>query len=141
MARMADIVRPTSAVITGIGHSHMEGLQSLSDIANEKRDIFKFFKEDNIGIINGDQPILATISYTHPIVKFGCKTTNQVQARKIQPNNTTTHFVLKLYKDRYKITLDTNHNGRVLNAIAASTAAYMLAIPNETIVDTCSQGA
>ena len=134
MARMADIVRPTSAVITGIGHSHMEGLGSLSDIANEKRDIFKFFKEDNIGIINGDQPILATISYTHPIVKFGCKTTNQVQARKIQPNNTTTHFVLKLYKDRYKITLDTNHNGRVLNAIAASTAAYMLAIPNETIV-------
>ena len=134
MARMADIVRPTSAVITSIGHSHMEGLGSLSDIANEKRDIFKFFKEDNIGIINGDQPILATISYTHPIVKFGCKTTNQVQARKIQPNNTTTHFVLKLYKDRYKITLDTNHNGRVLNAIAAATAAYMLAIPNETIV-------
>ena len=45
MARMADIVRPTSAVITSIGHSHMEGLGSLADIANEKRDIFKFFKK------------------------------------------------------------------------------------------------
>ena len=134
MARMAEIVKPTSGIITSIGHSHMEGLGSLNDIANEKRDIFKYFKVDNIGIINGDFPILATISYPHPIVKFGSKTTNQVQARKIQPNNTTTHFILKLYKERLKIVLDTNHLGRVNNALAAAAAAYLLNIPSETIV-------
>ena len=105
MARMASLVQPTSAIITSIGHSHMEGLGSLADIANEKRDIFKYFKEHNIGIINGDTPILATVSYNHPVVKFGCKTTNQVQARKIQTNNTHTHFILKLYKERHKIVL------------------------------------
>ena len=33
----------------------MEGLGSIVDIAAEKRDIFSLFKEDNIGIINGDQ--------------------------------------------------------------------------------------
>ena len=113
MARMAALVKPTTAIITAIGHSHMEGLGSLTDIAAEKREIFKYFKESNIGIINGDMPILANISYNHPIVKFGCKTTNQVQARKIQSNNTHTHFILKLYKDRFKIILDTNHSGRV----------------------------
>ena len=134
MARMADVVRPTTAIITSIGHSHMEGLGSLVDIANEKRDIFKYFKEDNIGIINGDQPILATISYTHPIVKFGCKTTNQVQGRKIQSNNLHTYFVLKLYKERYKIILDTNHSGRVNNALACASAAYMLNVPHDIIV-------
>lgn len=134
MALMAEIVQPTTAIITSIGHSHMEGLGSLADIANEKRDIFKFFKEDNIGIIHGDQPILASIAYTHPIVKFGCKTTNQVQGRKIQTNNAHTHFMLKLYKDRYKITLDTNHSGRVTNALAAAAAAYLLNIPAQTIV-------
>ncbi|MBA3953897.1 UDP-N-acetylmuramoyl-tripeptide--D-alanyl-D-alanine ligase [Candidatus Dependentiae bacterium] len=134
MARMAAIVRPTTGIITSIGHSHMEGLGSLADIANEKRDIFKYFKEDNIGIINGDQPVLATISYMHPIVKFGCKTTNQVQARKIQANNLNSYFMLKLYKERYKIMLDTNHAGRVINALAASAAAYLLNIPHDTIV-------
>ncbi len=134
MARMAALVQPTTAIITAIGHSHMEGLGSLADIASEKREIFKYFKEDNIGIINGDLPILANISYNHPIVKFGCKTTNQVQARKIQSNNTHTHFILKLYKDRYKIILDTNHSGRVINALASSAAAYLLNIPAETIV-------
>lgn len=134
MGRMAAIVQPTTAIITAIGHSHMEGLGSLNDIAGEKREIFKYFKENNIGIINGDLSILANISYNHPIVKFGCKTTNQVQARKIQSNNTHTHFVLKLYKDRFKIILDTNHSGRIFNALASAAAGYLLTIPSETIV-------
>lgn len=134
MARMSEIVRPTIAVITTIAHSHMEGLGSLADIAHEKRDIFKFFKPDNIGVIHGDMPILAQISYTHPIVKFGCKTTNQIQARKIQANNATTQLVLKLYKDKFRLTLDTNHMGRVINALAASAVAHLLAIPSAVII-------
>ncbi len=134
MAQMADIARPTTAIITSIGHSHMEGLGSLTDITNEKRDIFKYFKEDNIGVINGDQTILSQISYNHPLIRFGCKTTNQIQARKIQTNNDHTTFLLKLYKERHMISLDTNHAGRVLNALAATAAGYLLSIPSKTIV-------
>lgn len=135
MAKMADVIRPTSAVITAIGHSNMEGLGSILDIANEKKDIFKFFKESNIGIINGDQTILSNISYKHPTVKFGCKTTNQVQARKIQTGNANTHFVLKFYKDRYKISLNTNHIGGVMNSLAAAAAAYLVGVPNDIIME------
>lgn len=135
MSKMADIIRPTSAVITSIGHSNMEGLGSILDIANEKKDIFKFFKESNIGIVNGDQAILANISYKHPTVKFGCKTTNQVQARKIQTGNTNTHFVLKFYKDKYKISLNTNHIGGVMNSLAAAAAGYLVGISNDTIME------
>ena len=134
MAHMAELARPTTAVVTSVGHSHMEGLGSLTDIANEKREIFKYFKEDNIGIINGDILILSQISYAHPLVRFGCKTTNQIQARKIQSNNTTTTFLLKLYKERHIITLDTGHSGRVFNALAASAVGYLLSIPSETII-------
>jgi UDP-N-acetylmuramoyl-tripeptide--D-alanyl-D-alanine ligase len=134
MARMAEIAQPTIAVITSIGHCHMEGLGSLTDIANEKRDIFKFFKADNIGIIHGDMPILANISYTHPIVKFGCKTTNQVQARKVQANTASTQFMLKLYKEKHRITLDTNHIGRVINALACASVAYLLNIKPAIII-------
>ncbi len=134
MAKMAEIIRPTNAIITVIGHSNMEGLGSINDIANEKKDIFKYFKESDIGIINGDQTILSNISYKHPIVKFGCKTTNQVQARKMQSNNFSTHFILKLYKDKYKISLNTNHIGAVMNSLAAAAAAYLLGISNDKII-------
>lgn len=134
MARMADLARPTIGIITSIGHSHMEGLGSLADIANEKRDIFKNFKEDNIGIINGDQIILSQIAYRHPILRFGSKTTNQIQARKIQSNNTTTTFVLKLYKEKHNVVLDTSHSGRVMNALAAAAVGYLINVPAQTII-------
>jgi len=135
MSKMAEVIRPTSAVITSIGHSNMEGLGSIVDIANEKKDIFKFFKESNIGIINGDQTILSTISYKHPTVKFGCKTTNQVQARKIQTGSANTHFVLKFYKDRFKISLNTNHIGGIMNALAAAAASYLVGISTDIIME------
>lgn len=134
MARMAELIRPTTAIITTIGHSHMEGLGSISDIASEKRDIFKYFKEDSIGIINGDQPLLATIAYTHPIIKFGCKMTNQLQARKIQAHGAQTHLVFKLYRERFKITMPTNHSGPVMNGLAAAAAAHVIGISSDIIV-------
>ena len=134
MLRMAQIVKPTSAVITTIGHSHSEGIGSIHDIAIEKCALFSQFKPDNIGIINGDIPLLATTSYNHPILKFGCKTTNQVQARKIQTHGFNTSFLLKLYQEKHVITLTSNHSGRVTNALAAAAAAYQLGIKSSIIV-------
>lgn len=134
MAQLVSILRPTTAVITYIGHSHMEGLGSLTDIAQEKRDIFKYFGDDSIGIVNGDQAILANVGYTHPVIKFGSKTINQVQARKIHVGNNQITFILKLYKDKIPVTLNNTNIGRVFNCLAAATAAYVLGIPKESIV-------
>jgi UDP-N-acetylmuramoyl-tripeptide--D-alanyl-D-alanine ligase len=134
MAQLADLVRPTTAVITAIGHCHMEGLGSIVDIAAEKRQIFKFFKEDSIGIINGDNPLLANVAYKHPVIKFGSKTTNQVQARKINIEGTITQFVLKLYGQKYNVTLKKNHSGVVFNTLAATAVAYLLNVPIKTIL-------
>lgn len=139
MEQMSSIAQPTIAAITTIGHSHMEGLGSLVDIAQEKRSIFKFFKQHNIGIVNGDQEILSNISYFHPIVKFGSKTTNQVQARKVQLVNNKIEFVLKIYKDRYNVSLNTCNKSQINNILAASAIAYMLNIPNDIIVDGVSK--
>lgn len=136
MANMVSILKPTNAVITVIGHSHMEGLGSVQDIALEKRDIFKFFKEDSIGIINGDQPLLAQVSYSHPIIRFGSKTMNQIQARKIRIENGYIHYTLKIYGNKYNIILPTSHLGSVNNSLAAVAAAYLLDIPEHIIVET-----
>lgn len=134
MKQLVDIIRPTIGLITCVGHSHMAGVGSLLDVAVEKRDIFAFFKEDNIGIINGDQTILARIGYIHPVVKFGSKTTNQIQARKVRIGGTQTTFVLKMYREKFDITLKSNHEGMVFNALAAAAVGCMLNIPKEHIV-------
>lgn len=139
MAQLTELVQPTIAVITAIGHSHMEGLGSIADIAAEKRDIFKCLKEDGIGIIDGDQPLLSAVSYTHPIIRFGKKMINQVQARKIQVNQNIVKFQLKLYNERFAITLETENPARIYNVLAAATVAYVLNIPMNTIVQGVQQ--
>ncbi|MFI5333385.1 MAG: UDP-N-acetylmuramoyl-tripeptide--D-alanyl-D-alanine ligase [Candidatus Babeliales bacterium] len=134
MAELARMVKPTTAIITNIGHTHMEGLGSLADIATEKRDLFKFFTEESIGIINGDQPVLAQVGYIHPVIKFGTKTTNQIQARKIQTKTDRITFVLKIYKEKFTIEINNVHSGAIFNALAATVAAHMLGIPNDVII-------
>lgn len=134
MNMLVEMVKPTIGLITAVGHSHMEGLGSMVDVAAEKREIFKFFKENNIGIINGDQAPLAQIGYSHPVIKFGSKITNQIQARKIRIVGSQINFVLKIYKKKYNITLNSNHSGAVFNSLAAISVGCLLNIPNETLI-------
>lgn len=135
MAALVDVVRPTNALITIIGHQHMDGLGSLNDIALEKREIFKYFTEESIGIINGDQAILSDVSYSHPVIRIGCKTTNQIQARKIRMVNSSVQFVLKMYGKKYSVTIPKPHTGAVANALAAAAIARLLDIPDEVIIE------
>jgi UDP-N-acetylmuramoyl-tripeptide--D-alanyl-D-alanine ligase len=133
MAQLVALARPDIGVITNVGHAHMEGLGSLQDIAIEKRDVFKLFTEKHIGIVNGDQPLLAHVAYMHPVVKFGTKTVNQVQARKIHVSSKNISFILKLYKQKFPISLAQTHEGAIFNSLAAASVAYLLDIPAEVI--------
>ncbi len=134
MEQRVAMLQPTTGVITSIAHSHLAGLGSLYDIAAEKRLLFSQFKTDNIGIINGDISILSSISYPHPVIRFGFKTTNQVQARKVQIHGNTSRFVLKLYGRRYQITAPTGHTGHISNMLACAATCCFLGISDEDIV-------
>lgn len=139
MANIANLLKPSIGVITGIGHSHMEGLGTLYDISSEKRNVFKAFKESNIGIINGDSQYLTNVGYSHPVIKFGTKTTNQIQARKIKINEDGIDLVLKIYNKKFNVHLNTLHEGLVYNCMAAAAVAYVLNIPNEVIISGISK--
>ncbi len=130
----ARILRPNFAIITCVGHSHLEGLGCIAGVAQEKRAIFKYFSENDIGIINGDQPLLANIGYTHPVVKFGYKTTNQVQARKVRVNDNHIRATFKIYHQKFELEVPHVHRGLLSNTLAASAAAFLLGIPPLTIV-------
>jgi len=134
MSELVDILKPTISLITCVGHSHMEGLGSLADIAAEKRQVFKYFTNESIGVVNGDQPILSDVGYDHPVIKFGSKTTNQIQARKINIGNGKISFVIKIYNKKYSAAIEGTHAGMVYNAIAAASVAYLLNVSDANIV-------
>lgn len=134
MFHLVQALRPTTAVITGVGHSHLQGLGSIEDAAYEMRQIFGSLDTSGVGVIYGDQPLLARAAYTHPVIKFGAKTTNQVQARKVQVYENATSFVLKMYGDKFQISLEGSHEGRVHNTLAAAAVARLFEIPMEVII-------
>ncbi len=136
MARMADIVRPTLAIITYIGHSHMLGLGSCADIAAEKREIFSYFKQDSIGIIQGDQAVLTGVAYNHPIIKFGKKMSHQVQLRKVVVHDDHISCTLKIYHEKFSVTVPTTNMGFLNCMLAATAAAHVLGISHQVIIDT-----
>jgi UDP-N-acetylmuramyl pentapeptide synthase len=111
----------------------------MADVAAEKRSLFKYFTSENIGIINGDQQLLAGVGYPHPIVKFGFKTTNQVQARKVRVHDDHLSLVLKIYREKCIVNIPHIHSGLLNNILAASAAAYLLGIPTRTIVAAAEQ--
>jgi len=134
MECLVTILKPTTSVITCVGHAHMEGLGSLADIASEKRKVFTHFTHESIGVVNGDQPVLADVGYNHPVIKFGSKTTNQVQARKITVSDGKINFVMKIYNKKYTVILDSAHAGAVYNALAASVVGHLLQVPDTDII-------
>jgi len=134
MAQLADLIRPTIGVVTNIGHQHMDAFGSLSDIAFEKRQIFSFFSEKDVGIILGNEPLLLGVSYPHPVIRFGTKTINHIQARKIKRSDDLIEFILKVYNEKHNIVLKSTHEGDIFNSLAAVTVGFLLKIPIQTII-------
>lgn len=134
MKKLVELLQPTCAVITHVGHSHILGLGNIASIAREKRDIFSLFGEKNIGIVNGDQVILNNISYSHPVIKFGLKKKNHIQGKKITIVNNAISFLLKIYKKQYVVMLQSCNKARVYNALAAITVGKVLGIPDEVLI-------
>lgn len=134
MRVIAEVTRPSLALIDGISHHNIDSLGSLADIATEQRSIFSFFSELQVGLINGDQPVLASVSYAHPVIKFGFKTANQIQARKIKTQDTTTSFVLKIYRQKYEVILPTLNRDIILATLAMVAVAKLLEIPDKKVL-------
>ena len=84
---------------------------------------------------------MANVGYAHPVIKFGSKTTNQIQARKINVADEHISFVLKIYKQKYNIQLKRAHTGAVFNALAAVSITHFLGIDNNIIVKGIQQSA
>ena len=138
MELKADILRPTIAIITTVSCSHIKYFGNLNNIGVEKRQIFKNLGGSGVGIIPGDLPLLDNVCYGHPTARFGFKTKNSVQARKIkvvfdENGKMFTTFTLKWYGQKAPIKFNSIHRGMVANALAASTVAYFLHVPIEAL--------
>ena len=63
---LAGLVEPDMALITNIGDAHIENLGSRENIFKAKCEILPHLKPNGLVIVNGDDPMLATLQGTLP---------------------------------------------------------------------------
>lgn len=135
MEELTDLLRPTIGVITYISNAHGQGLGDLAQITKEKLKIFSLFKSNNVGIINGDQDLFKEFYFDFPVITFGLKTKNNIQARMIKNHKDfNTKFNLKIHSKKYPIVAPFNHLGLINNVLAATAVAEFLEIDHKFII-------
>ena len=85
MVRLAEMVRPTMALYTVIGHAHLEFLKSRAGILAEKSVMNAYLPENGIIIANGDDDLLAEMTCDRKKLTFGLGEGCDVRAVDIRP--------------------------------------------------------
>ncbi len=95
--RLSAIIQPQAAIVTQIGHSHLEGLKSLEGVRQEKLKVLKNLERGGILFVNGENPFLANvISGVHRVVRIGFDPANaDVLAERVEGVGVGTTFYVE----------------------------------------------
>ncbi len=139
---LTKIVQPDIAILNNAGACHLEGFGSLEGVAKAKSEIFMGLKEGGTAIINADDAFASfwQAGLTgQQIITFGIDHPAQVMATSIEGQQF--HLMIKPTEQAQSdqsleadVTLQLLGRHNILNALAASAAAYSAGEKIETIV-------
>lgn len=144
--RLVTATKPTLALITNIGVSHIENLGSREGILKAKLEILDGLKEGSPLIINNDNDMLHTIldndeiCSKYNVITFGIDNKSDYMAENITEHDGSTSFDV-VYSDALSehITIPTIGIHNVYNALAAFSVGISLGIESDLISKALSQ--
>lgn len=98
MSRLSEMVRPTAAVYTVIGHAHLERLHDRQGVLKAKTEMLHYLPEDGTVFLNGDDDLLSTLSCVQHRILYGTAENADVRAINVvsdDPNETSCTVVCK----------------------------------------------
>jgi UDP-N-acetylmuramoyl-tripeptide--D-alanyl-D-alanine ligase len=121
---LSKIAKPTIAVITNIGTSHIGNLGSKENILKAKLEILEGMNEKGILIINNDDELLKNVNYPREIT--------------VSMNNDSDYIATRISNDKFKVKnlkiKNQNMNTAfVYNALAAIAVGKLLKVSNGLI--------
>jgi len=130
--RLSEIARPTTAIITNIGPSHLEYLEDMDTVLKAKVEMLEYMSEGSRLILNADDEYLKKIKTGMKTVWFGFDKEADFYADKInlEPDGIT--FKLN---GKWDISLGVLGRHNVYNALSAIACAWDFGISIEDIKD------
>ncbi|MCH5352717.1 MAG: UDP-N-acetylmuramoyl-tripeptide--D-alanyl-D-alanine ligase [Acutalibacter sp.] len=134
MERIAAVVKPTCAVMTNIGVSHIEFMKTRENILTEKAHIADYLPEDGALFVNGDDDLLPGLKKTcpHKVVTFGVDFPCDWTASDLREADGGTFFTCTgPGGEHQKLFVPAAGRHNVRNALAAFAVARYLKVPAE----------
>ena len=134
MARIAAVVKPTCAVMTNIGVSHIEFMKTRENILKEKAHIADYIPVDGALFVNGDDDLLPTLKETlgGKVVTFGLGPTCDWRAYGLNEADKGTFFTcLSPTGEKTEVFVPAAGEHNVRNALAAVAVAVEVGVPEE----------
>ena len=133
---LTKIAKPTIAVITNIGTSHIGNLGSRENILKAKLEILEGM-EKPILVINNDNDLLSKWGKENnnniEIHTYGINEKSEVNAKGIMESTDSSEFICEINNKKIKIHVPVGGIHFVYNAICAVTVANLLGIEEEKI--------
>lgn len=136
MRKLSTVAQPDVCVITNIGVAHLEFLKTQEGILKEKTQMFQDMKAGGFIVVNGDDPLLASVEPIKGarLLLYGTSPEHSVYASDIQPlglrgSSCTIHTP----DGSFSCTVPTPGFHMVSNALAGAACGYALGLSCEQI--------
>ncbi len=119
LSYLTSLIPSDMAIITNIGHSHIENLGSRENIRDAKMEITEGVKHGGTLIVNGDEPLLDNITFDGRIVRVGLKQGLDVWAEDIAMSDTEVEYTLHAFGESDKVILPCTGKHNVVDSLFA----------------------
>ncbi len=139
ISRMSRSAKPTIAVITNIGYSHIENLGSQEGILKAKLEMLEGMAADAPLIVSADDPMLRDLKLERPVLTYSVMGENapvgvEVYAADIKEDDGVTTFTIHHAENSILAVLPTVGIHNVKNALAAYIVGILAGMTPQEIV-------
>ena len=133
MHMLAEMVRPTAAVFTVIGHAHLEFLHDLDGVLKAKTEMLDHMAEDAPVVLNGDDEKLRSLHCSQRKILYGLGPGNDYRAEYIEASGEGISCVIMTPVGRIPVRIPAFGQHHVYAALAAAAVGALHGIPDDAI--------
>jgi UDP-N-acetylmuramoyl-tripeptide--D-alanyl-D-alanine ligase len=135
IAYLADIARPSVALVNNAQREHLEFMNSVEEVAAENAAIYDALPQDGVAVVNADDahaPFFRQRAGQRRVVDFGIDSRAAVSATyALKPLISEIRLKTPLGEAQATLAIPGIHNAR--NAVAAAACAFSVGIEPQTI--------
>jgi UDP-N-acetylmuramoyl-tripeptide--D-alanyl-D-alanine ligase len=124
IAALAEVVRPDIAVVTNVGHAHIENFDSVDGIAAAKRELVEALPRGGMAVLNFDDERVRAFSRADTIY-YGLEEGAHVRAKNVELRADGVRFEV----DGVKFVSSMQGRHAIRNILAALSVARLFNIP------------